>query len=165
MKKFVLCCALLLAIASCSSMSEKWEMVIHARGAQIEATRLALNDVDQYVSAFTVDTPRKVVSVPLQDIVSEWDKLFASSEPNATLSMRTAQKEQKQQVVILKKPQLVDGQLIFAIEQKRDMIEGTFSDVVLFIDNYTPPTHSINCAENPNTLEIDCSRPNLILGQ
>ena len=134
MKKFVLCCALLLAMVGCAKKSEKWEMVIHARGGRIENTRLVLEDTDQHVIAFTVGTPRKVVSVPLQDIVSEWDKLFASSEPNATLSMRTAQKEQKEQVVILKKPQLVDGQLIFSIEQKGDLIEGTFSDAVLFID-------------------------------
>ena len=134
MKKFVLCCALLLAIVGCSSTSEKWEMVIHARGGQIENTRLVLEDMDQYVSAFTVGKPRKTISVPLRIIVSEWDKLFASSEPNATLSMRTAQKEQKEQVVILKKPQLVDGRLIFIIEQKSGRIEGPFSDAVLFID-------------------------------
>ena len=134
MKKFVLCCALLLAMVGCAKKSEKWEMVIHARGGQIEQTRLVLDDIDQYVSVFTVGTPRKVVSVPLQDIVSEWDKLFASSEPNATLSIRTAQKEQKEQVVILKKPQLSDQQLTFMVEQQGGRLEGPFADATLFVD-------------------------------
>ena len=134
MKKFVLCFALLLAMVGCAKKSEKWEMVIHARGGRIESTRLVLEDMDQYVSAFTVGKPRKAVLVPLQDMVSEWDKLFASSEPNATLSMRTAQKEQKEQVVILKKPQLVNGQLIFTIEQKSGQLQGEFTDAVLFVD-------------------------------
>ena len=134
MKNLVLCFALLLAMVGCSKKSMKWEMVIHARGGRIENTRLVLEDIDQYVSAFTVGKPRKVVSVPLQDLVSEWDKLFANSEPNATLSMRTAQKEQKEQVVILKKPQLVGGQLIFAIEQKSGQVQGAFTDALLFVD-------------------------------
>ena len=155
MKKFMLCCALLLAMVGCSKKSEKWEMMIHARGGQIEQTRLVLDDVDQYVSAFTVGKPRKVVAMPLQDIVNEWDKLFASSEPNATLSMRTAQKEQKEQVVILKKPQLLDRKLIFSIEQESGRIEGTFSDAALFVDNFyyhhaCPPRnpHSKYCPGN-----------------
>ena len=154
MKKFMLCCALLLLIVGCSSTSEKWEMVIHARGGQIENTRLVFDNADQYVSAFTVGKPRKIVSVPLQDIVSEWDQLFASSEPNATLSMRTAQKEQKQQVVILKKPQLLDGQLIFTIEQKNGRVQSEFTDAVLFIDTLMleqgqPCTYSEGCVGGP----------------
>ena len=135
MKKFMLCCALLLAMVGCTKKSDKWELVIHARGGQIENTRLVLEDLGQHVSAFTVGKPRKVVTVPLQDLVSEWDKLFGSSEPNATLTMRTAQGEQKEQVVILKKPQLLGGQLIFTVEQKSGSVEGPFSDAVLFVDD------------------------------
>ena len=133
-KKFIMCCALLFSIVGCSKKSEKWEMVIHARGGWIENARLVLEDADQYVSAFTVGKPRKAVSFPLRSIVSEWDKLFGKSEPNATLSIRTSEKVQKEQVVILKKPQLVDGRLIFIIEQKAGRVEETFSDAVLFID-------------------------------
>ena len=139
MKKFILCCVLLLAAVGCAKKSEKWEMVIHARGGRIESTRLVLEDMGQYVSAFTVGKPRKVVSVPLRNLVSEWGKLFASSEPNATLSMRTAQGEQKEQVIILKKPQLLGGQLIFSIEQKSGQLQVEFKDAVLYVDALPDP--------------------------
>ena len=148
MKKFVLCCAFLFATVGCSKKSEKWDIVIHARGGQIENTRLMLDDIDEYVSVFTVGKPRMAILVSVQDIVSVWDELFACSEPNATLSMRTAQKEQKQQVVILKNPQLIDGKLLFTIEQKYSDLKSEISEVVLFVDGGACPKCGSWCCNN-----------------
>ena len=137
MKKPVLCCLLLLAMVGCSKKSKKWELVIHARGGQIENTRLVLDDADQYAIAFTEAEPRKAVSVPLKDIVSLWDTIFSKNAPNAILSIRTVKNEQKEQEVILKKPRLSDNRLTFTIAQRGDRFEGQFTDAVLFVDAST----------------------------
>ena len=145
----VLLCAVIF-MASCTKPVEKWEMVIYAKEGQIENTHLELNDIDQHVMMFTVAHPRRVQVLPLQLLVNKWDFIFKGSEPNATLSMVTAQKEQKEQVIILRKPELLNDRLTFTIDQSSSPFVGKFQNAVLFIDSAggyaTPPGQGgINC--------------------
>ena len=127
-------CALLL-ITSCAKQASKWEIVIHSRGGQIENNRLILEDLDQYITLFSVGKPRYTRSVPVQSLIEEWDNIFATSEPNATVSIVTKDGEQREQVMILKKPRLVDNKLEFSIDPLNSTYQGVFDEAVVFIDS------------------------------
>ena len=134
-RKLYLVYIFLLAVsASCTKQTAKWEMVIHARGGRIENNRLLLEDSDQHAVLFTVGKPRKVRSIPLKVLVEQWDNFFATSDPNATVSIVTRDGDQREQVMILKRPKLMGNMLEFSIKPLNSVYEGQFGEAVIYID-------------------------------
>lgn len=116
--------------------TSKWEMVVHARSGRVEGSELILEDMGQHVSLISVAKPRKVSTVPIADVVKDWDRLFEKNEPNATLIFYTNGHKQKEQVIVLKKPKFDGKRLVFTFEPLSAPYQGSFEDAILYVDPF-----------------------------
>ena len=115
--------------------SQKFVLVMHAGSGSLTESALTLDNVADPISLVSSEGKREFRITNLSKVVTNWDKSFKESEPNAVLSSLTDGGKEMEIPIILGKPVRRNGKLIFPIKSLGKVKAMEVKGCVLFIDD------------------------------
>jgi hypothetical protein len=128
--------------------AEESMFVQTAQGISSDGGTLTLQGVTPSTLYFS-DRPQRVVGqMATSDFVDLWgegENSFASDPPNAVLSfLEPGDAVPEDAVVVIREPQLEDGQLSYTIEVLEGAVPATAGPVSLFVDPFGRPLSPVS---------------------